>query len=158
MQIQKVFLKPDANVYEETTSAILSADLIVIGPGDLYTSLIPNILVKGIPEALRESTAKKVFICNLMSKWGETHDYNASDIAKEMLAYSGLPRFDYVVCNTAEMDTDLVQAYAKENKYPITCDERLKEYAANVIIGDFFSEADIARHDSVKVAKVISGL
>ena len=156
--IQKVFLDPPARLFEETAEAIAAADTIVVGPGDPYTSVIPNLLVEGMRGALSASRAKKVFVCNLLSKWGETHDSVASDIAHVVLSYSGLSKFDYAICNTEKMDAKLVTAYGKEKKYPIHCDDKLSEYAGEVIIGDFFSEADIARHDSAKIAKTISEL
>ena len=158
MKIKNVFLEPAAGIFGETANAVRDADLIVIGPGDSYSSIIPNLLVKGMPEALKESRGKKVFVCNLMSKWGETHDFEASDIAGELLRYSNLPTFDYALCNTGEMDAELLAAYAKENKRPIHCDEKLKNHATKIVTGDFFSRADIARHDSEKVAKAISEL
>lgn len=157
-KIQKVFLEPQAELFEETGRAVREADLVIIGPGDPYTSIIPNLLVKGMAEALKENKGKKVAVINLMSKWGETHDFSASDMARELLAYSGLSKFDYAICNTASMDPSLVAAYEKEKKYPIRCDAKLADYADKVIMGDFFSEADIARHDSAKVAKVIAEL
>lgn len=158
LKIKEVSLKPSAKLYEETDAAIRAADVVIIGPGDLYTSIVPNLLVEGMAGALRESKGKKVAVCNLMTKWGETHGYVASDFVKELLRYSGLERFDYALCNTAEMDPDLVGAYEKEKKYPLHCDEGLKQYADTVVTGDFFSEADIARHDSEKLAKAISAL
>lgn len=158
LKIKEVSLKPSAKLYEETGNAIREADLVIIGPGDLYTSIVPNLLVEGMVEALKESRAKKVAVCNLMTKWGETHGYVASDFVKELLRYSGLERFDHILCNTAKMDPDLVAAYEKEKKHPLHCDESLSALGDNVVTGDFFSEADIARHDSEKIAKVISTL
>ncbi len=158
LRIKEISLQPAATIYEETASAIQEADLIVIGPGDLYTSVVPNLLVKGMPEALKASKAKKVAVCNLMTKWGETHGYVASDFVRELLHYSGLEKFDYVICNTEGMDPKLVAAYEQEKKYPLHCDEKLSQYTDKVITGDFFSEADIARHDSDKIAKTISDL
>ncbi len=157
-KIEKVFLDPSAKILDEAAQAVREADLVIIGPGDPYTSIIPNLLVEGMKEALRDSKAKKIAVVNLMSKWGETHDFCASDITRELLTYSGLEKFDYAICNSAEMDPKLVAAYEKEKKYPITCDDGLSKYAVNVIQGDFFSEADIARHDSAKIAKVIANL
>ena len=158
IKIQKVFLNPPAKIFEETKQAIQDADIIVIGPGDPYTSIIPNLLVEGVSEALKASKGKKIVVTNLMSKWGETHGFASSDMAHELLAYSGLEKFDYAICNTGRMDPKLVAAYEKEKKYPIQCDVKLSEYAKKVILGDFFSEADIARHDSQKIAKAIAGL
>ena len=158
IRIQKVFLDPPAKLCEETKDAIREADILIIGPGDAYTSIIPNLLVKGMAEALRESSGKKIVVTNLMSKWGETHGFAASDMVRELLTYSGLEKFDVCVCNTAKMDPKLVAAYEKEKKYPIYCDNKLPEFAKKVITGDYFSEADIARHDSAKIAKVIAEL
>ncbi|RJQ35173.1 YvcK family protein [Candidatus Parcubacteria bacterium] len=158
VRIQKVFLDPPAKLFEETKDAIRDADILIIGPGDAYTSIIPNLLVKGMAEALRESSAKKIVVTNLMSKWGETHGFAASDMVRELLTYSGLEKFDVCVCNTAKMDPKLVAAYEKEKKFPIQCDNKLPEFAKKIITGDYFSEADIARHDSAKIAKVIAGL
>ena len=158
VKIQKVFLEPPAKIFEETRQAISEADVIVIGPGDPYTSIIPNLLVDGVSDALRESKGVKVVVTNLMSKWGETHGFEASDMARELLTYSGLEKFDVCICNTAKMDPKLVATYEKEKKFPIQCDNKLPEFAKKIITGDYFSEADIARHDSTKIAKVIAEL
>lgn len=158
LEIQSLSLTAPARIFPETDEAIRSADLIVFGPGDLYTSTIPNLLVEGMREALAASSAKKVFISSLMTKWGETHGYSASDMAKELLTYAGIPKFDIAICNTAEADTQLVEAYALEKKHPVICDEALNACASEVITGDFYSEADIARHDSDKLAKVLAEL
>lgn len=157
-RIREVSLEPDANIYSETEDAIRSADIVVIGPGDLYTSIIPNLLVKGVPEALAANKGKKVFVSNLMTKWGETNNLLASDTAKEVLKYSGLTKFDYVICNDGHIEQSLLMAYQKEKKFPIKYDTELEKYAQEVKRGDFFSEADIARHDSEKIARVISEL
>ncbi len=158
VRIEKLFLKPPAHIFEEADTAIREADIIVMGPGDLYTSILPNIIVDGVPEALQASKAKMVVICNLMTKWGETHGFVASDMVRELLKYSGLQKFDYAICNTSEVDPALVESYAKEKQYPMVCDEGLDKYVDNVIKGDFFSESDIARHDAEKTAKAIAAL
>lgn len=158
LRIKDVFLDPPATIYEETDAAIRQADTVVLGPGDLYSSLIPTLQVKGMKEALQETKAKKVAICNLMTKWGETHDFACSDMIKELLRYSGLEKFDYVICNTGTMSPKVLAEYEKEKKYPMVCDPALDQYAGKVITGDFFSESDKARHDSQKIAKIISEL
>lgn len=158
LRIQKVYLDPPAHIYEETEAAIRDADLIVIGPGDLYTSLVPNLLVDGMSEALRARRGKVVAVCNLMTKWGETAGFVASDFVRELLKYSKLEKFDYVLCNTEPMDERLVKAYEAERKQPLVCDAALASCADRIITGDYFSEADIARHDAEKVAKVVSEL
>ena len=158
MRIKELTLEPPATILPEAKDAILEADIIVIGPGDLYTSIIPNLLVKGVPEALQKTRAKKVVVCNLMTKWGETHGFSAADMVKELLRYSDLPKFEYAICNTKVPGKKLIDAYKEEKKYPMKCDEELAELVDEVITGDFFSEADIARHDADKLAKVIAEL
>ena len=154
LRIERLYLSPKATVFPEAAEAVRSADVVVFGPGDLYTSVIPNFLVEGMNEALQESKAKKIVVCNLMTKWGETHGFVASDMIKELLRYTGLSRFDYIICNTGIPSPKLVTAYEAEKKYPMVCDEELSQYG-QVVQGDFFSEADIARHDAEKLAKVI---
>ena len=158
LRIKKVFLDPPARIYAETDSAIRTADLVVIGPGDLYSSLVPTLLTTGMKEALRATKGKTIAVCNLMTKWGETNDFTASDMVRELLNYSGLKKFDYAICSTKKIDKNLQDAYAQEKKHPMLCDEALSQYAAKVITGDFFLAADIARHDSEKLARVISEL
>ncbi|MFA7309593.1 MAG: uridine diphosphate-N-acetylglucosamine-binding protein YvcK [Candidatus Paceibacterota bacterium] len=158
LKITDVFLDPPAKLFDETRDAIVAADSIVVCPGDLYSSLVPTFLVEGMSDALKESKAKKILVSNLMTKWGETNGFVASDAARELLRFSGLPKFDHAICNTGTMDPDLVRAYEKENKFPMLLDDRMKDYATEVVTGDFFSEADIARHDSKKIAEIISRL
>lgn len=158
LKIAEVYLEPKATLYKETEVAIKKADLVIIGPGDLYSSLIPTLAVDGMKKALKSCKGKTVVVCNLMTKWGETNGYKASDMVRELLKYSGLKKFDYVICNSKAAPPKLLKAYEKERKFPMECDENLSKYAANTITGDFFSRADIARHDSEKIAKVISKL
>ena len=154
-RIARVFLEPAAVGFTEALEAVRDADVVLIGPGDLYTSLIPNLLVEGMPEALKESKAKKAVVCNLMTKWGETHGFTATDMVKELLAYSGLDRFDVAICNTEPVSEKLIQAYEEHKQFPMTFDESLNQYVSRVIAGEFVSEADIARHDTDALAKVI---
>ena len=158
IKIKKVFLDPPAKVFSETADALHQADVIVLGPGDLYTSIIPNLLVEGVPEALQESKAKMVVVCNLMTKWGETNNFTASDMLRELLTYSGLKKFDYAICNTKKISAKVLDAYAKEKKFPMHCDEKVGDYAEHVITGDFFSETDLARHNPEKLAKTIANI
>ncbi len=159
LKIAKVFLDPPAHIFEEADAAIREADIIVLGPGDLFTSIIPTVLADGTKEALQASKGKTVVICNLMTKWGETHGFKTSDMLRELRSYCGLEKFDYAICNTHPFDAELVATYAEQKQYPMVCDEEAsKKYAKNVITGDFFSEADIARHDAEKIAAFISTL
>lgn len=158
LRIKDIFLDPPARIYEETDRAIREADLVVIGPGDLYSSIAPTLIVEGMREALAATKGKTVAVCNLMTKPGETHGFAASDMVREMLRLSGLRKFDYVICNTAKMPPRMLAAYEKEGKHPMLPDEALKECADTVFTGDFMSRADRARHDPDKIAKVVAGL
>lgn len=158
LKIKNVFLKPQAFLCKEAKSAIMEADLIIIGPGDIYTSLVPNLLVKGMKEALKKSKAKKVYIMNLMTKWGETNNLSASDCAKEILFYSGISKFDYIICNNKKMKSEALKAYKKEKKHPIIFDKGLPFLAKKVIQAKLFSGKDIVRHNSDFLAKIITTL
>lgn len=159
MRIAKVFLNPLAHVFDETAEAIQDADTIVICPGDLYSSLMPNFVVEGMPEALQASRAKKILVAPLMTKWGETNGYTVANVAEEISKYTGIKMFDYVLCNTGKPDPAVLAAYAEEKKVPMAIDTAaLEAYAKEIILGDFASESDLARHDSDTIAKVIAEL
>jgi uncharacterized cofD-like protein len=89
IKISSLYLKPEAESNPEALEAIRSADMIILGPGDLYTSLLPNLLVKGISKSIRDSKAKKVFIMNLMTKYGQTYNFSAKDHIKSLEKYIG---------------------------------------------------------------------
>ncbi|MCH8889252.1 YvcK family protein [Patescibacteria group bacterium] len=155
MLIKRAFLRPKVRAYEEVEKAIEEADIIIIGPGDLYTSLIPNLIVKGVTEAIQKSKAQKIYIMNLMTKWGETNDFMASDCARVVLEYLGLAKFDYTICNDSKMPKKLLEKYVAEKKYPVLIDSDLEEYTNKNINADIYSGENILRHDSKKLAKVI---
>lgn len=157
-KIAKVFLKPEAHVYEKTQEAIAQADIIVIGPGDLYTSIIPNLLVKGVSEAIRGSKAKKIYILNLMTKWGETHGFSASDFAREVLLYLQMKHFDVIIGNSKVVPSPLLGAYEKEKKYPVVMDDELSQYGEKIVIDDIYDDTSVLRHDSHKIAALIARL
>lgn len=156
--IKRVFLDPPARAFEETLDAIRDADIIVMGPGDLYTWIIPNLLVSGVASALRESTAKKGVICNLMTKWGETHGFVASDMLRELSAYSGIGMFDFAICNTGSAPGHILERYAAEHQFPMVCDEQVRRYAKTIIADNLLSKADIARHDAERIADILETL
>lgn len=158
LRITDLWLDPPAKLCDETAAAIADADIIVIGPGDLYSSIAPNLLVEGMPEALARTRAKKVVVVNLMTKWGETNGYTATDFVRELARYGKLEAFDVAICHTAPFPPETLERYAAQKQYPIVYDESLERYATRVITGDFASEADIARHDGERLAAAIAAL
>lgn len=156
LKIERVFLKPHALIYEETRKAIKEADLIIIGPGDLYTSVIPNFLVEGVSLALRESRAKKIYIMNLMTKWGETHNFKASNFASEIIKYAGISKLDAIIVHNATVSSEIAETYAQQKQFPVMIDEGLAEYANKIVTGDICDESSLLRHDSEKLADLIS--
>ena len=113
-KIKKVFLKPKAIAFRKSVEEIKRADLIIVGPGDLYSSLIQILLVKGIPEAIKKSKAKKVFVCNLMTKKGETNNFSVLDFAREADQYLK-GSFDFVIYNNFFPEKRRIKKYRKEH-------------------------------------------
>jgi uncharacterized cofD-like protein len=136
--------------------AIRRADTIIIGPGDLYTSLIPNLLVRDIARAIRESEAEKVYVCNLMTKHGETDGYKASDFVNAIHRYLGTP-VDRVVVNDAPFSPDVLQKYAEKQSEPVVVDHmRLNRLVPSIEVEHLRLEGDsLARHDPERLVHVI---
>jgi uncharacterized cofD-like protein len=158
LHIKKAFLEPSVNAYEEVVRAIEEADVVVLGPGDLYTSVIPNLLADGVSGALQKSKAKKVYVLNLFTKWGETNGYKASDFAKEILRYSGLKKLDYIVCNDDTHPDGILKKYAEEQKFPIEIDAGVEEFAEEVIRKPLASADSFLRHNSKALAEALNEL
>ncbi|HUO56179.1 MAG TPA: gluconeogenesis factor YvcK family protein [Candidatus Paceibacterota bacterium] len=159
LHIQKVFLDPPAKIYEKADRAIRNADIVVICPGDLYSSLIPTLLSDGMSDALKKSRAKIVWACNMMTKQGETQDFTASHFARELLAYSGIEKFDTVIVNTKAIPPEVLEHYAREQQFPVQFDEEdMQRYVSKIIQGDLLSDTDLVRLDSAKVARIIADL
>ncbi len=156
IKIKRVFLRPEAFSYDECIREIENADKIVIGPGDLYSSILQSILVKGIKEALKRSNAKKIFICNIFTKAGETHDFNVSDHIRELVKYMGV-KPDYVIINSK---TDLKLEGVKDCYLSfVEADaEELEKIGVKPVLADTVNYKELKKHDPQKLAKVIMEL
>lgn len=120
-RIVSLTTKPQGHITPEAQSALLHADLILLGPGDLYSSLLANCVIEGVPEAIRASKAQFVFASNLMSRPGQTHNMTASDHVKEVAKYVGqMP--DCVIVNTGEVPAHLLEKYAQAFQFPVVDD------------------------------------
>lgn len=167
LHITKLALEPQAQPFSKTLQAISDADLIIIGPGDLYTSLIPNLVVPGVATAICNSKAKKVYIVNLMTKFGQTYDFKASNFVAEIEKYLG-NCLDLVLFNSKELPTEITDRYKAENDSPVEDDLQDKGY--KVIRADLLAtdpiekkpgdilQRSLIRHDSGKLAEVLSKL
>jgi uncharacterized cofD-like protein len=160
--IRTVRLKPrDCVPLPDTLHAIEQADLITLGPGSLYTSIIPNLLVQGIPQAIANSAARKVYICNIMEQPGETIGYSASDHVKAILDHAGLPVVDCVILNSRRVRAASRRRYASQNIHPITNDaRRVEKLGVKALVHDVLGEGAEARvrHDSEQTARLLIGL
>ncbi len=167
LKITDVYLKPEAQANSEALEAISKADLIVLGPGDLYTSLLPNFLVHEIAKAIRHAKAKKVYIVNLMTKYGQTYNYSASDHVRVVEKYTGT--IGTVIVNNAKIPPKALEAYEKSHERPVEDD--LKDTSSQKIIRtdlvsrQFTQKAksdtlirSLIRHDSEKLAQVLISL
>jgi len=155
--IVRLHMEPvDAPACSPAVRAIRRADTIIIGPGDLYTSLLPNFLVREIARAVRESEAEKVYICNLMTKHGETDGYKASDFVNAIHQYLG-GRVDRVIVNDGPFLPEVLKTYAEEKSEPVVADRaRLMRLVPNVVIGHLNLEDDtLARHDPERLVQAI---
>ena len=165
-QIKSVSLKPEAKFYGKAAQAIKHANLIILGPGDLYGSLIPNLVAKGAKVALRQSQAKIVYIVNLMTRYTQTHHMTAKDHVEKLSSYMGRQP-DVVIVNTGKIPPQILTAYGKEHEFPVT-DDLNGEF--RVIRGDFVStkaikqkkvdvvQRSLLRHDQQKLTQAIMKL
>lgn len=156
---QIVELSLDPEVVEplpETLAAIAEADVITLGPGSLYTSLITNLLVQGIPEALASAKATRVYIANLMTQANESLHLTASQHIERIYAHTRQPVFDYALINTAPVPEAVRQRYAAQGAEAIVADiERVESMGIQCITGNFAAEGDVLRHDAACVARTV---
>ncbi|MBI1975937.1 MAG: YvcK family protein, partial [Candidatus Omnitrophica bacterium] len=140
----------------EAIQAIEEAEAIVLGPGSLYTSIIPNLLVKDIREAVNRSLALKIYACNVMTQFGETDQYTAADHVNALLTHGGLTKVDYCIVNTAEVPASILNRYEKERAYPVLMNSAaIRELNCEVIEEEVISTLNYVRHDPEKLAKII---
>lgn len=168
--VEKIYLNPAVKANPEALKAIAEADLIVIGPGNHYCSILPNFLVGGISKAIRSSRAKVVYNCNLVGKQGHTENFILDDYVDSINNHLGNRRIDFVVFNTRNPGKKLIEKYAKKGESLVKFHENLKpERNYKIIRADILSgkkpkygQADVLagkrsfiRHDSDKLAKVL---
>jgi uncharacterized cofD-like protein len=155
--IQRIFLRDATPPCEDALRAIRRADVIVIGPGDLYTSVLPNLLVEGISEAIHTSEARKIYVGNLMTKHGETDGFAASDFVREIHRYLG-HRVDRVILHDGSFPAHLVETYAEQQQHPVQPDvENVRNLVPDVIVDDLLAihRDHFVRHDADQLIRAI---
>ena len=160
-KIEEIQLFPDGcKPLEETLKDIEEADVIILGPGSLYTSVIPNMLIDGIPEAIKNSKAKVFYVCNLMTQPGETTDYNVLDHVNALKRHIGENIIDYVIVNESFLPDKMIEKYRDRGSSQILIDDgqvrELNKDNIQVIIDDFVEvKHSYVRHNSNKIGKTI---
>ena len=157
IRIQRVTLQPsDVPAVQSALNAIRDADIVVLGPGSLYTSVIPNLLVGNIVEALRNTRAMRMYVCNVMTQPGETDHYTASDHVRALFDHGGQGIVDYVLVNVEEIASCLLDHYAREGACPVKADiDELEQMGVTVIPAQLVNESNWVRHDPERLARVI---
>lgn len=156
-RIRRMYIKPpDTLALDEAVEAIRQADIVILGPGSLFTSVLPNLLVRGIEEATYKANALRVYVCNVMTQPGETDGFTASDHVRTIEAHVGRRIFDYVLVNTTLPRQDLIDKYRQSGQEFVEPDiDRIRSMGYRPITGNFISESDVVRHDPLRLAEAI---
>jgi len=157
LPIEKIKLSPKKCVATgEASKAIKESDIVIFGPGSLYTSIIPNLLVHNITSVLLETESIKIYICNVMTQHGETDGYTASEHIKAIIKHTTPGIINYCVVNTGNIPKHLLDKYAEEKSTPVKVDvEELQKLNCRIIAEDIINNTDYVRHDPEKLAKCI---
>ncbi|MCQ9207823.1 MAG: YvcK family protein [Omnitrophica bacterium] len=158
--IRRIYLsRKDCEPTPEAISAIREADVVVIGPGSLYTSIIPNILISGITKVILESNALKIYVCNIMTQSGETDNFKASDHIEALVAHAKSKLINYCILNLAQIPPEFVEKYKEEDAQLVVADtEKVQEMGFSVIKENLVSAKNYVRHDAQKLSRIIIDL
>jgi uncharacterized cofD-like protein len=136
--------------------ALRQADLILLGPGSLYTSTIPNLLVAGVADAIRNSSATRVYIANIMTQPGETDGYSATDHIRAIYEHAGGHIFDWVVINNQEISPKLLSRYHAEGAEPVQASvPELQKLGVRCIFDNLVAEGSVVRHDPARLTRLL---
>ncbi|HTV55633.1 MAG TPA: gluconeogenesis factor YvcK family protein, partial [Terriglobia bacterium] len=155
--IQKLSVKPNnCKPLPETIAAIKAADLITVGPGSLYTSLIPNLLVRGISEQICRSKALRLYVGNLMTQPGESRRYTAAHHLRALNDHAGCNIFDGIILNTTKVSQPMRKRYAAHRAEPVLNDlEEIEKLGVRPILANLLGKNHVARHDSARLAQLL---
>jgi len=155
--IRRVYLEPaNPAPTQEALDAIRHADVIVLGPGSLYTSIIPNLLADGMVEALLQSKALKIYVCNVMTQFRETAGFKASDHVRALVAHARAGLIHVCILNTRPVPPELLERYRTEQAFPVEPDaDAIRRLGCQVVTGEVISTKDYVRHDADRLARLI---
>lgn len=159
--IKKAYLEPEVKANPRAKDVLENSDIIIIGPGDLYTSVIPNLLVKWISESIKKSKAKVIYFCNIMTKNGETTHFEVVDFIEVIEQYLWKWVLDFVVVNNGHISDEMIEKYKEEErKKPVKVkDSHIFEWKNyKVVERDLLHEQDFVRHSPKKIASVIEDI
>lgn len=156
-RIKRLLLTPeDATPTHEAIEAIKQADVIVLGPGSLYTSVIPNLIIKGMSESIASSDAFKIYVCNVMTQSGETDGFSAKEHVQAIIAHANKDVIDACILNDSQAPLNALARYKEEGSYPVEADvEKIREMGYRVVTTDLLGVTDYVRHDSAKLTKAL---
>ena len=159
-KIKRVFTTPEhPRAIQSAVDAIREADAIVLGPGSLYTSIMPNLCVPDIVQAVRTSKAPKIYICNVMTQPGETDDYTVSDHIRAINRQAGGKVIDFVIANNGDVDPAVLQRYVAHGSHPVMIDKKeVSQTGATLILSNLINKENSATHDTKKLANVLFDL
>ena len=172
INLKKLYLEPAVSVNPEIVAIIRQADKIIINPGDLYSSLIPNFLVKGLSRAIKTAKAKVIYVSNLMTKQGQTDGFTLVDYVKTLEKYLGQGAIDYVIFNKEKPEDKILRKYARQGETLVAAGDlsglpKVKLLSYNLLNHEVYQAKDgdvlknlrsLIRHDSNKLAKIIYNL
>lgn len=154
VRLRRVWHEPSAETSADVVASIIGADLVVIGPGDLYTSVIASLVIEGVAEAVRASTADRIYVCNMMTKPGETSGYDVGDHVRAVVDALGADVLDHVLVSSTELDADAVRTYAERGQHPVAMsapDVLAGITSAEIAQADVGDRAKLVRHDPPKL-------
>jgi len=157
IRIRHMSMKPDdAKPTEEALEAIANSEIIILGPGSLYTSVIPNLIIRGMADAIAKSSAFKIYICNVMTQQGETDGYSASDHLKAIIEHTNPEIVNACLMNNAVAPKDMLGRYEAESSYPVKGDsDKIREMECLAVEEDLLGIKDYVRHDSKKLTAAL---
>ncbi len=157
--IRRLRLEPEQCLpLPEALAAIRAADVITVGPGSLYTSIIPNLLVASVADAIGEASATKIFINNLMTQPGETDGYDVGQHLKAVAQYAPQIRFDYLILNSRAISSEQAEHYRADGAYQVGVEEDVNTIAfseTEVVRADLLADGEMVRHDSARLSRVV---